>query len=268
MLAVGRKIRERALSPAQWALGTAVVVPFVVVSCSGSKLLTYILPLYPSMALALAFWLKGGGVGIWGKIGWATGWGVLLAFSPILGAVQYFWVEAVGISPSLFYLVGVPVVVVIGMIFVWRTENRPWAGVVGLSFVALILWHGACWEMERINDLLGRQASVRPLARLVEKHQPERLFLYRARAAGLLFSTNRNVWINRSDADVVVEPSPEAKGRFFEKPADLRKGLAQGQRVEGITLRHIFREEFDPAQWEVVGRSGEFLLIRAYGTGI
>ena len=52
-------------------------------------------------------------------------------------------------------------------------------------------------EMERINDLLGRQASVRSLARLVEKHQPERVFIYRAPAAGLLFSADRKVWTNR-----------------------------------------------------------------------
>jgi hypothetical protein len=147
-------------------------------------------------------------------------------------------------------------------------KEKALASVVGLALVAIVVWHGACLEMDRINDLLGRQASVRPLAQLVGKHQPERLFIYRARAAGLLFTADRTVWINRTDADVVIEPSAEAKGRFFEKPEDLRRGLSQGQRVEGITLRHIFREEFDPARWEVVGRSGEFLLIRAYGTGI
>ena len=268
ILAVRKKIRDRSLTPAQWALGAAVVIPFFILSCSGSKLLTYLLPLYPSLALALAFWLEKGGDGFWTPAGWAVGWGILLVFSPALGAVQFLWAEAAGISPSLYYLIGVPVVVVMGMLFVWRSANRVWAGAIGLSCVAIILWHGACLEMERINDLLGRQASVRPLARLVQKHQPERLFIYRARAAGLLFTTDRTVWINRSDADVVVEPSAEARGRFFEKPADLQRGLGKGQRVEGITLRHIFREEFDPAQWEVIGRSGEFFLIRAYGAGI
>ena len=267
-LAAWRKIRQRTLSPAQWALGAAVLVPFGVVSCSGSKLLTYILPIYPSLALALAFWLEHGMMGTWKKIGWGTAWGVLLVFSPLLWSVPFFWSEAAGVSPSLLYLMGVPIAVVGTGLVVWRMKKKPLACVAGLAFLTLVAWHGACLEMERINDLLGRQASVRPLARVVEKHQPERLFIYRARAAGLLFSTDRKVWINRSDADVVVEPSAEAKGRFFEKPEELTKGLAPGQRVEGITLRHIFREEFDPSKWEVVGRSGEFLLIRAYGSGI
>ena len=266
-----KKIRMRSLSPAQWALGAAVVVPFVVVSSSGSKLLTYILPLFPTLALGLAWWLEGENRGIWGKLGWGTAWLVLLVFSPLLWSVQFFWSEATGISPSLFYLIGVPVVVLLAGVVVWRARQRiggTLAGVVGLALASLVVWHGACLEMERINDLLGRQASVRPLARLVVKHEPERLFIYRARAAGLLFSTDRKVWINRADADVVVDPSAEAKGRFFEKPGELRAGLGQGQRVEGITLRHVFREEFDPAKWEIVGRSGEFLLIRSYGEGV
>ena len=154
-----------------------------------------------------------------------------------------------------------------GLVF-WKKKEKPLIWIGALAVVAIMIWHGACLEMGRINDLLGRQASVRPLARLVEKHQPERLFIYRARAAGLLFTTDRRVWINRADADVVIEPSTEAKGRFFEKPEDLRQGLSSGQRVEGITLRHVFRAEFDPTKWEIVGRSGEFFLVRAYGTGI
>ena len=99
----------------------------------------------------------------------------------------------------------------------------------------------------------------------VRHHQPERLFIYRARAAGLLFVTDRKVWISRADADVVVKPSPEAEGRLFAKPGDLQQGLSAGQKVEGITLRHVYREEFDPKEWEVTGRAGEFLLIRGYG---
>jgi len=35
--------------------------------------------------------------------------------------------------------------------------------------------------------------------------------------------------------------------------------------VEGITLRHVFKEEFDGKQWEILGRAGEFLLVRSYG---
>jgi hypothetical protein len=63
----------------------------------------------------------------------------------------------------------------------------------------------------------------------------------------------------------VITPSVEAKERFFEKPTELTEGLRPGQRVEGITLRHIFQSDFDPSRWQIIGRAGSFLLVRAYG---
>ena len=79
--------------------------------------------------------------------------------------------------------------------------------------------------------------------------------------------TDLKVWISRADADVVVKPSIEAEGRLFEKPGDLKQGLSAGQKVEGITLRHVYREEFEGKGWEILGRAGEFYLIRGYGAG-
>ncbi|NBQ56255.1 MAG: hypothetical protein EBU36_06385, partial [Verrucomicrobia bacterium] len=245
----------------------AIAIPFVVVSCSGSKLLTYILPIYPSLALTLAVWLGGEVCPRCEKIGWGFALISLGVLGPMLWCVRYVWSEAAEVTPSPGYLLGATLLAII-LVLVWGIKIRKGdmlAKVGWVAGVAIFLWHGASWEMERINDLLGRQASVRSLARLVEKHQPERVFIYRARAAGLLFSADRKVWTNRADADVVVEPSSETKGRFFEKPKQLREGLNSGQRVEGITLRHVFREEFDSKEWEVTGRAGEFLLIRGYG---
>ena len=96
---------------------------------------------------------------------------------------------------------------------------------------------------------------------------PARLFIYRARASGFIYRLDRKVSINRGDADVVVDASEEARSRLFEKPDELRRGLGVGQRVEGITLREIFREEFNATQWEILGRAGEFYLVRSWGLG-
>jgi 4-amino-4-deoxy-L-arabinose transferase-like glycosyltransferase len=261
------KIKDQTLSPALWGVGAAIVIPFVVVSCSGSKLLTYILPIYPSLALALAVWLSGEVCPRCEKIGWGFALISLGVLGPMLWCVRHVWSEAAEVTPSPGYLLAATfLAVILILVWGWKIRKGDALGKVGwVAGVAIFLWHGASGEMERINDLLGRQASVRSLARLVEKHQPERVFIYRARAAGLLFSADRKVWTNRADADVVVEPSAEAKGRFFEKPKQLREGLSSGQRVEGLTLRHVFREEFDPKEWEITGRAGEFLLIRGYG---
>ena len=264
---VWTKIQEKKMEPVSWALGASVVIPFVVVSCSGSKLLTYILPIYPSLALMLAIWLGGPLCSRCEKIGWGFALISLGVLGPLLWSVRYVWSEAAEVTPSLGYLLAATgLAVLLVLIWVLKIRKGDVLGKVGsVAAVAIFLWHGASGEMERINDLLGRQASVRSLAKLVEKHQPERLFIYRARAAGLLFVSDRKVWINRADADVVVKPSGEAEGRFFEKPDDVRRGLTEGQKVEGITLRHIFKEEFDGKQWEILARAGEFLLVRSYG---
>jgi len=262
------KMKGKTLTPVLWGVGAAIVIPFVVVSCSGSKLLTYILPIYPPLALALAIWLSGQVCPRCEKIGWGFALISLGVLGPMLWCVRHVWSEAAEVTPSPGYLlVATFLAVILILVWGWKIRKGDALGKVGwVAGVTIFLWHGASWEMERINDLLGRQASVRSLARLVEKHQPERVFIYRARAAGLLFSADRKVWTNRADADVVVEPSVEAKGRFFEKPEQLRQGLSSGQRVEGITLRHVFREEFDSKDWEITGRAGEFLLIRGYGS--
>ena len=261
------KIREGKMEPVSWALGASFVIPFVVVSCSGSKLLTYILPIYPSLALMLAIWLGGVVCSRCEKVGWGFAIISLGVLGPLLWSVRHVWSEAAEVTPSAGYLLAATLLaVILVLVWGWKIRKGDVLGKVGwVAGVALFLWHGASGEMERINDLLGRQASVRPLARLIEKHQPERLFIYRARAAGVLFVSDRRVWINRADADVVVKPSGEAEGRFFEKPDDVRRGLPEGQKVEGVTLRHVFKEEFDGKQWEILARAGEFLLVRSYG---
>jgi 4-amino-4-deoxy-L-arabinose transferase-like glycosyltransferase len=263
------KMKDQKLSPVLWGVGAAIVIPFVVVSCSGSKLLTYILPIYPPLALALAIWLSGQVCSRYEKTGWGFALISLGVLGPMLWCVRYVWSEAAEVTPSPGYLLGATLLAII-LVLVWGIKIRRGdvlAKVGWVAGVAIFLWHGASWEMERINDLLGRQASVCSLAKLANRHQPERLFIYRARAAGLLFVTDRKVWISRADADVVVKPSIEAEGRLFEKPGDLKQGLSAGQKVEGITLRQVFREEFEGQGWEILGRAGEFYLVRGYGAG-
>jgi 4-amino-4-deoxy-L-arabinose transferase-like glycosyltransferase len=53
-----RRLRERNLEPAQALLLAWVIPPLLILSLSGSKLLTYVLPLLPAMALAVAARLR------------------------------------------------------------------------------------------------------------------------------------------------------------------------------------------------------------------
>ena len=100
------KIREKKMGPVGWFLGSSVVIPFVVVSCSGSKLLTYILPIYPALALALAIWLSGKVCPRCEKVGWGFALISLGVLGPMLWCVRYVWSEAAEVTPSTGYLVG------------------------------------------------------------------------------------------------------------------------------------------------------------------
>ncbi len=55
-MAAWRRWRERRFCAPEWFLLSWVLVPFLVLSLSGSKLSTYILPLLPPLALAAARW--------------------------------------------------------------------------------------------------------------------------------------------------------------------------------------------------------------------
>ncbi|MEO8352516.1 MAG: glycosyltransferase family 39 protein, partial [Chthoniobacteraceae bacterium] len=55
-----RRLKERAAAPSGWLLLGWTLPPFLILSLSGSKLPTYILPLLPPIALALGHWLVRG----------------------------------------------------------------------------------------------------------------------------------------------------------------------------------------------------------------
>ena len=138
------KFRHAEFSAPQWALGAAVVIPFLVVSCSGSKLLTYILPIFSPLALALAWWLCCPGGEGWKKAGWGSALVLLLAWGPGLGSVRFFWDEAKEAAPSFPYLFAVTGLAV-GLLWHWRRwlrrQEMEWK-VAFVAAVTLVLWHG------------------------------------------------------------------------------------------------------------------------------
>ena len=76
---------------------------------------------------------------------------------------------------------------------------------------------------------------------------------------------NQPVWFHLADAFIQIPPSNEATDRIFDHPDELFRGLERGEKVVGITFRHIFQSDFDPSRWQIIGRAGSFLLVRAYG---
>lgn len=258
----GRKIWSGEASNLGRALAFGFLFSFAVVSLSGSKLLTYILPLFPLVALGISWLLCQGGSS---AFGWWVTRGFFLAYGPALWSLRFFWEDARLATPHPLYL---GLVTLAGWAYVvWSLRpnaQRPRAkpAVIG-ALLCLCFWHGASLQMSRINDLLGRQASVRSLGEMAKASGASRFFIYRAHAGGFLFVLNQPVWFHLADAFIQIPPSKEAADRIFDRPEELFRGLERGEKVVGITLRHNFAKSFDSSRWSILGRAGQFYLVEA-----
>jgi 4-amino-4-deoxy-L-arabinose transferase-like glycosyltransferase len=193
----------RSFTPAQAMLLGAVVIPFIVLSMSGSKLPTYVLPLMPPLAVALAA----------------------------------HWVSTPG-SP-----------------------RRP---VFGLAGGALACWLSAVAVIEKFDDQMGAQASVRNLATIVEA-RPDfasaALFSCNLRAHGWEFYLERMVSVTKSEADVVLKPSSAQKAGLFRNTQELEEAMRARPVAYGLVRSDTFTKTFEPQGWKSLGRSGDFVLV-------
>ncbi len=187
-----------------------VAIPFVVLSLSGSKLPTYVLPLFPGLAIGLS--------------------------SILSRQIQRSTI-----------LIGV--------------------GVLTMAFLALLPSRMNAW-----NDLLERQASVRPLAVRIRQERENLVGEYRViaceiRANGLEFYLRQTVEITRGDADIAVSPDGTefnwGKTKLHRKPQDVAKlEPAPGVPIFVVTRLHRFQQDFAPRGWEKLQVCGDFVLLR------
>lgn len=203
-----QKFRQRQLTPAQWFLLGWVIVPFVILSLSGSKLPTYILPILPALALASAAWL--------------TRSGSLASWTPRL---------AIG------------------------------ALVVLLTAAALA---------PRFNNLLAQQASVRELAERLEGDpalKEARIYSFDVRAQGFPFYLGRTVGATRESSDIVLPTTAEDDARLLStkkfKAAQILPAAGESP-VVLLTRLDRTRKTFRAESWSVIGRAGDFVLLRSH----
>ena len=284
-----RKVGWR-ISPTGWLLVGWTVPPLIILSLSGSKLFTYILPLMP----ALALWLAGGGnwldaapakrsEGIAGF--WSVWWrriglvcGIAFIASPALALTgasitidrwkEFGFAWWFGPALGLLALSGAGGAY-LGTKWLAREPAGNWpaferAGSVALAVLGVGLWLLLFSQADRLNDRFGRQASVRSLAALAQA-RPDfataAVFSWRVRAHGFEFYLGRTVGATRADADVVLPLNPEQQFRLVEDQAQLLNGLAADRPAYGLMRRPDFEREFQTLGWREIGRAGEFVLV-------
>lgn len=259
-----RQQTER-LHPTWWLLAAWTVIPFVVLSLSGSKLMTYILPLYPALALALGAW--------WSAVGQRSDLtreaaalaGFLVILLLALAIVPRF-VPALEAVTSIPLLVGVAAAALtIGAsVLSPRPDSRMVAGAIAAS--AALLWLVLLAHANRWNDLLGVQTCVRNLARQVrsEPGSAPAVFSF-VNAPGFEFYLRRLVAISEQQADAFFPYTPAQEERILRSPEDYLALRQAGHPVYGLIRAKQWGAAFPTNAWDRVAVAGKLALIRSLG---
>ena len=119
-------------------------------------------------------------------------------------------------------------------------------------------------QIDRFNDDLEQQATVRPLAELLRKTTDvaqANIFACDVAAHGWEFYLGRRIYITEGDSAVVLPLTREQKERLTKSPTRLAEKMLAKHPSFGIVRRERFAATFGTEQWRVLGRSGDFLLI-------
>lgn len=246
------------LAPWQGLLLGWALIPLVILSLSGSKLLTYVLPLFPALALALAYWLHANAVSRAALLARRVAFWCLFLLPVALGVLSKVRSE---LGLSLAVPLGLVAFLFLAAVVVRRVSGA--GSFDRLAVAAALLWVGLATQVDALNPLLGRQTSVRELAHTAREYSgPDgAVFVFEARACGVGFYLQRLIGISRGDADIVLPPSPEQSLRLVMTPADCARLAAPGKPVCGVILRDRYGPIFATNEWSELGRAGHFLLI-------
>ena len=252
--------------PVGFALLGWIVVPLLLLSLSGSKLLTYVLPLFPGIALWLANNLLPRGrsralmilVGI--QLLFLVGLGLAVgALVTRNGSLP----NTVGLDPWLLPLLGLSAACVIAAgwsLIRGVTEAR----LAGMSLAALLVWMTLSSQLVHLGPVMRMQASMRPVAERLRQEpdwEEAQIVVAHTRAHGLKFYLGRLTDATLDKSDVVLQPTPEIEERLHSTIEELRIRDV-GAVPAYLVTRDRELERLEPGEWEVLTREGAFVLLK------
>ncbi len=254
--------RDDRPTPDQWLLLGWIAVPLVILSLSGSKLPTYILPLLPALAVAVGHWTRTReNHRLWNLSMLVTifALGVItVVIETIEHTAQVDLPDAYMIMPGL-----------LACALLLRHQPLTTRLVVALSTV--LVWLAGVENMTKLNDSLEQQASVKPLAALL-RTAPDfdraAIFACEVRAHGWEFYLGRLTHMTRDDADVVLPLTDEQKSRMIKNPARCEATMLPHSPAYGLVRVERFARSFTPEKWKVLADAGDFLLIGTQDTAL
>jgi 4-amino-4-deoxy-L-arabinose transferase-like glycosyltransferase len=251
------------LSPVGWMLIGWLSIPLLVLSLSSSKLVTYVLPLFPALALLGGGWWSRSTVAhnvVRPAMGWLLILGLLAAGSWLGG---HFWPPLASLrTPTL--IGGLLLVAVALGVAVYEYGKVPPLLGGTLVLTTLGAWLILAGHADRANNLLNRQACVRTLAahiRSIDAANPV-VFTYGVNAPGLEFYLRRTLPLMKTQADDFIPHSPGLTARLLAMPEDTASLRQPGQPLLGLVRSDRLATEFPEDEWAVVDRAGGLALVR------
>jgi hypothetical protein len=244
-------------SSTQWLLIGWVGIPLVILSLSGSKLPTYVLPLFPAFALAIGRWTRTPeNAPAWNKAIFATLIGLAVV---VIGVDVAEHLTKLELPDAYLILPGL-----IACLALLREHPVTTRLIVGLSTVCI--WLACVENLDSLSSKLEQQASVKPLARrLLTAPDLDRatVFACEVRAHGWEFYLQRVSHTTIRESDVVLPLQPDQKARMIESPKDCEKSVLATGPAYGLVREEGFYQSknFNPEKWTVLAQSGDFLLI-------
>ncbi len=249
-----------------WALAGWIVVPLVLLSLSGSKLATYILPLLPGIAIWLAFHFEYLSPSRALTVAVLVQMAVLLivGIAPMAGLLmEIAWPRGVVVDAwfPLLWLASIGMALCAS----WKlrqgiTQLR--ATVLSLSIMLAIAVFSS--QIDRLAPVMGTSVSLRPLAERIMR-EPDwkhaQIVVAGAQAHGMEFYLRRLVDCTRKEAEIVLPQTPELAARIHPTSRDIRFAT-DGTPIYVVTKeRNLRRGEFPELEWDVVQRTGSFVLL-------
>jgi 4-amino-4-deoxy-L-arabinose transferase-like glycosyltransferase len=254
---------QRGLPPAWWLLIGWVVPPFLVLSLSGSKLITYVLPLYPALALALGAWWDQNGSRrslTWPAVGVV---GLFAGLTVALVAATRFAPHLVPEVPLLVMGTLSLVVLAMGAMVVPPT---PQPSLLGGGFVggAMAIWLLLLSQASSWNDVMGTGASMRSLAQRIGNHRGSMptVFVYGVNVPGLEWYLRQLVYISKDRADDLLPMTAVQQARLVSSPQQCADLPALGRPVFGVVKLSKVGSDWPTNTWRLVATAGRFALIQ------
>ena len=242
-----------------WLLAGWVLPPLIILSLSGSKLVTYVLPLLPALAIGLACWQQKSPVAArWTHLVSAG----IFAISAIGLLLSHRWIHKVDVSglAAPFFLVAMALAVASFP----RFTTKPITALGVISFTTLAGWLWVATFADRVNDLLGAQPSIRSLARRVEAAADldrATLFVVDARLPGWSFYLQRHVSVSQADSDVVLPLTEEQQHRMLPETLKCPALLESRAPAYGIVPDIQFQMLYSTNRWVLLDRAASYCLI-------